>query len=348
MRRPSRIIHLIPWDGVGGVETAARSIGPVADGEMLLEVDHIFKKETNGPIARLLAPLALLSQALRRSRDDVDILIVSLWRSYIVGAIFKLLRPRSKLVVFLHFPSHVHWLDRLATRWAASLADEIWADSQATMAGRLTGVQSKNRVISFVSRRFDPPPARAVEPSFMFWGRLAPGKGLERAVRIFASIEEKRRSARFVIIGPDRGVAAPLKTLVASLGLQDKVTFWGPATQEEIVGLAGKASFYLQTSEQEGMAMSVVEAMQLGLAPVVTPVGEIGSYCRDGYNSVIVESDREAIAAVLELLNSDDRYQELRANAIATWDGGKLYRESVLEACRDLLDGDVRPVREFC
>ncbi|QGM45236.1 glycosyltransferase family 4 protein [Methylocystis heyeri] len=348
MTRTCRIVHLIPRDGVGGVETAAKSIGSLQDGALRFEVDYLFKSESASKFQNALDPVVMISQAVRRSREEVDILIVSLWRAYFVGAVFKLLRPRSKLVVFLHSSKHVHWLDVLCTRWAASLADEAWADCQATLTGRLTRPPLKVRIISFLTRRFDAPPPRAVEPTFIFWGRLAPGKGLERAVRIFASIREKRRSARFVIIGPDRGSEASLKTLVASLGLKDAVVFRGAATHDEIAGLARNASFYLQTSEQEGMAMSVVEAMQLGLAPIVTPVGEIGSYCREGYNSVIVDSDRDAVATVLELLDSDGRYQRLRANAVATWEGRRLYRDSVLDACRDLLDDHARSVKELC
>ncbi len=37
------------------------------------------------------------------------------------------------------------------------------------------------------------------------------------------------------------------------------------------------------------MAISVIEAMQAGLVPIVTPVGEITGYCSDGVNSVFFE-----------------------------------------------------------
>jgi glycosyltransferase involved in cell wall biosynthesis len=347
MTRSFKIVHLIPRDGVGGVETAAKSIGSLQDGALRFELDYIYKSPHSAKLKAALDPLVLLWQGLRRSGEDIDIMIVSLWRAYIVGAIFKLLRPRSRLVVFLHSSKHVHWIDVLGTRWAASLADEVWADCQATMTGRLTGLPPKARIISFLTRRFDPPSPRAVAPDFIFWGRLAPGKGLERAVRIFAAIWDKHRAARFDIIGPDRGSEVSLRALVASLGLKDAVVFRGLATQDEIAVLARNASFYLQTSEQEGMAMSVVEAMQLGLVPIVTPVGEIGSYCRDGYNAVIVDSDRDAIAAVIELLDSDSNYQALRANAVASWEGRELYRDSVLDACRDLLGADARLAEEL-
>jgi glycosyltransferase involved in cell wall biosynthesis len=345
----TRIAHLIPYDGIGGVETAARSIGCVKRGEMRFEVDFIFQNIHSRRTKYRFNPIPLLAAAWKYAKGDVDLLIVSLWRAYIVGVIAKLLRPELKMVVFIHLTHDVHWLDRHSTRWAASLADEIWADSEATMSNRLKGLPfKKHRVISFVTRRFEAPPPQAVEPSFIFWGRLNSQKGIERAIRIFASICKKRPSARFRLIGPDGGSLASLKALAVSLGLKDEIDFLGPATHEEIIDLARHASFYLQTSEYEGMAMSVVESMQLGLVPVVTPVGEIASYCRHNYNAVFVKSDQQVIEDVMQLLDSACKYHTLRSNAIATWTNHPLYRDCVLNACEALLDSDASPSEELC
>jgi glycosyltransferase involved in cell wall biosynthesis len=81
------------------------------------------------------------------------------------------------------------------------------------------------------------------------------------------------------------------------------------------------------------MAMSVVEAMQLGLVPVVTPVGEIPRYCLNGLNSIIVSDDERAVEDVLLALNKAETFQSLRRNAIATWDEIPVYKDSVIEAC---------------
>ena len=343
-----KIAHLIPYDGIGGVETAAKSIGCARFGRLRFEVDFIFKDIPSGSTKGTYNPIPLLAAAWKYAKSDVDILIVSLWRACIVGVIAKLLRPKLKMVVFIHLTHDVHWLDRHSTRWAACLADEIWADSEATMSNRLRGLPfTKHRVISFVTRRFEAPPPQAVEPSFIFWGRLNSQKRIDRAIRIFASICKKRPSARFRLIGPDGGCLPSLKALAFSLGLKDQIDFLGPATHEEINDLVQHASFYLQTSEYEGMAMSVVESMQLGLVPVVTPVGEIGSYCRHNYNAVIVKSDQQVIEDVMQLLDSACKYQTLRSNAIATWTNQPLYRDCVLNACEALLERDAIPTEEL-
>ena len=120
------------------------------------------------------------------------------------------------------------------------------------------------------------------------------------------------------------------------MGLMDNVFFLGPATSSELEVNAYKATFYLQTSLCEGMGMSVVEAMQMGLIPVVTPVGEIPAYCTHDFNALIVKSDQRVVENVREILSCDKKYQNIRQNAIATWKDAPLYVDSVLQACEEL------------
>lgn len=336
-----KFIHIVPYDGIGGVESAARSMGVVNFNDINFSIDFIFKNVT-GRKQRFATfnPLPIFSAAWRASRGDVDFVITSLWRSAIVGLLAKLLRPKLKLIAFLHCSGNAsNWLDFIFTHLAILLATEVWGDSQATLTHRVPQFYRKKcRVISFVIRHFEVLPVKKVEPTFIFWGRICPQKGLERAIRLFAEIKKTNEKARFWIVGPDGGLLAALQELCDTLGLSISVEFPGPMTHDDIIRFASQASFYLQTSRYEGMAMSVVESMQLGLVPIVTPVGEIGSYCKHCDNSVVVESDQKAIEDILKLLDSDDSYQKLRSNAIETWKDHLLYRESVLKACDALID----------
>ena len=338
--RPScKVMHIIPYDGIGGVESAARTMGCGRQGNFEFVMDFIFTNViTLKSALTTFNPLPIFAAAWRASRNDVDLIIVSLWRSAIVGLIAKLLRPKLKLVVFLHLPSDVHLLDFIFTRLSVRLATEVWADSKTTMARRVPGIRAeKCRVISFVTRRFETVQVRPVSPSFIFWGRITRQKGLDRAIHIFSAVHKQFPDGRFWVVGPDGGDMHFMQQLCISLGLKEVVVFLGAMTLDEISCYARQASFYLQTSIYEGMAMSVVESMQLGLVPVVTPVGEIGSYCRCGENSVFVKSDAKAVEDILNLLNTNVSYQMMRTNAIATWKDQPLYRDSVLKACEDLV-----------
>ncbi len=335
-----KVVHLVPFDVIGGVESAARTMVSVQAAQIDFNVEYIYKKIPQSKGIKAVYNILLLLPAVWRLQSlKPDVLIVSLWRSSLVGVFVKLLRPGIKLVTFIHSERDVHLFDYLFTRASMFLSHQVWADSEATIKGRLSPAQRRRcRVISFVTRRFEVLPLIVLKPTFIFWGRIHHQKGLDRAIRLFAEVYKKRPEARFMIVGPDGGVLSDLKKLCGELDLAESVTFLGSASHDQIVLYASQALFYLQTSLFEGMAMSVVEAMQMGLVPVVTPVGEIPSYSEDCRNALIVESDDKAVEDILSLLGSNDRYQALRTAAIQTWKDKSLYRESVLEACHKIIE----------
>jgi len=336
-----KALQLIPYDGIGGVEAAARSMDSLSTPEWSFQVCYLYPKVASraGRLATF-NPWPIVSTAWSIVREKPDVLVVSLWRSAISGILVKLLRPRIRLVTFIHNSVDAHQMDYLATRLAMALSSAIWADSQASLDRRFRKLPDVPiSVISFLVRRLSPIDLNSDElpqPSFIFWGRLAAQKNLGRALELFAEIHKRAPQARYLIIGPDGGEGNRLRSVIDALGLAQAVDLVGPKSFEEIAVLANRAAFYLQTSDYEGMAMSVVEAMQLGLVPIVTPVGEIGSYCRAGHNAVIIESTTQTAAAVLRLMNDSEEYFKLRSQAIATWQGRPLYSDSVLAACAAL------------
>lgn len=333
------VIHLIPYFAIGGVERAAQSMLESGHDHLSFSIATIIPPGTAIVRRTLWNPLFYFGalQTLLRSRPNV--LIVSLWRSYLIGVMLKLLRPRTRIVVFLHYPKHVHVIDASLTRLAACLATQVWADSLQTLEQRLPRLQSaKGRVISFVTDRIIPASTGAVvRPNFIFWGRIHPQKNLKRAVRIFAGVHARRPDARFVVIGPDGGDLEAVKQQVAEMGLNKVVLFRGSLDFSDIWHEAAAANFYLQTSKLEGMAMSVVEAMQMGLVPIVTPVGEIAHYAQKGRNALLVVDDAQVVAEVLELMRDIPRFKGLRANAIARWKDQPLYKDDVIQACSAVL-----------
>jgi len=342
MSGPVSIRHLMPYDGIGGVEVAARSADGLSGAGFSFALDYIWADVAGfNARARTFSPLGLLAKAAALARNPPDVLIVSLWRAALVGVLVKLVRPRLRLVLFLHNIRDEHAPDRWATRAAAALACQWWADAAQTLDQRIPGFPGKTRrVISFRARDLAALPAHPPAPHFIYWGRLGEQKRVDNALRLFAGVAQARSDARFTIIGPDGGCRAALEAQVQALGLAQAVHFAGPQPMEAIVAMAQNASFYLQTSAFEGMAMAVVEAMQLGLVPVVTPVGEIAHYCRDGANAVLVADDAGAVARIMALLDDADAYGALRKAAIAQWQGQPSYRQSLAAACSALVAGN--------
>jgi glycosyltransferase involved in cell wall biosynthesis len=341
-----RIVHLIPYHEIGGVEIAARSLPTGRHGELGFERNYLVRArnstveagEHHGPPISLNNPYANWHALWRLYRDPPDVLVASLWRSALVLICLKFLRPRTKMVVFLHLAHDVHFVDKLANRAAMSLSDAIWADSSVTLERRVPrGLHGKGRVVSFLLNQRSLPEHRDPTPEFIFWGRLNAQKGLDRALGLFATVVRQRRDARFTIIGPDGGMEDHLRAQMAELGLNDHVVFKGRMRHEDIADAASRASFYLQTSLNEGMAMSVVEAMQSGLVPVVTPVGEIANYCHDKDSAIFVHEDDAAVEAVLALLADPDQYRRMSCAAAKSWQEKPLYQDDFLDAARELI-----------
>ena len=334
-----KVIHLVPYDGIGGVETAARSMADHSIKDIEFQVDYVYPPPSgqHGP-GDMLSPLPIWRSTRRVLAEKPDLLIVSLWRSCLVALLSKLFYRKLRLVLFLHFPSDAHWVDRFLTRWVAAMAEEIWADSQETLRDRLPSKYlGKRKIISFVTRVIEPLPAKRVEPVFIFWGRLHAQKALDRALHIFSVVYRYNDAARFIIIGPDGGDLERIRMLASKLELMSAVSFRGEMDFNTISEEACVASFYLQTSTLEGMAMSVVEGMQLGLVPVVTPVGEIKSYCKHGENALLIQSDTAVVVEIVALLNQEELYQSMRNNAVSTWAEKTIYAESILQACQEML-----------
>ena len=186
-----QILHLIPYDTVGGVETAVRAVpadwngsaGAVTFRRAYL-VTHspveTFPDDWHGPRISVNHPVAhwkLLRFALK-SRPDL--LVASLWRSCPTLIAFKIVRPRAKIVLFLHSAVDVHVFDKLLNRAAMLLADEIWADSNTTLEARVpSSARKRAQVLSFLTQRpslssiaLCAEEAKREVPNFAFWGRL--------------------------------------------------------------------------------------------------------------------------------------------------------------------------------
>jgi glycosyltransferase involved in cell wall biosynthesis len=333
-------VHLIPSFGLGGVERAAETIRLLDRNVLNICVLPVFS--SNSPSSRLIIFFRIRSLFfifIRLIQLKPKVLIVSLWWCCIIGITYKLFRPKLRLVTFIHLSVDSHLHDFFLTRISCFLSSEIWADSLASKEARLPRVLARRaRVISFLLDHHTPNPYFKVSPSFIFWGRLHPQKNLERALIFFKKVKSCffPQQVKFTIVGPDQGELSKLKFLCESYSIVNDVQFVGPKTFDEIRLIARESSFYLQTSVAEGMGVSVVEAMQLGLIPLVSAVGEFSNYILHGTNGVFLSDDDEGLRALKSFLSDENEYLRVRRNAIATWSGVATYRESVRDACMNL------------
>lgn len=151
--------------------------------------------------------------------------------------------------------------------------------------------------------------------------RLVPIKSIDIFVRAIAELAAVRPATTAAIVG-DGPLREPLERLARELGVADRITFAGQ--QRDVHEWLRRSRIFVLTSQSEGLALSLMEAMTCGLPGVVSHVGDLSDLVTDGVNGFLVsEREPRAFAARLaEILDDPARY---RAFAQAARDAARRY-----------------------
>jgi glycosyltransferase involved in cell wall biosynthesis len=125
--------------------------------------------------------------------------------------------------------------------------------------------------------RFPPPPPRTPESyagrplRLAFLGRLVPYKGADMLIEAAAPLlAEGRVTLEIIGFGPER---ESLEALAAKLGLADRVVFTGKISHHDVAGRFREADVFAFPSVHEFGGAVVLEAMAMGLVPLVVDYG---------------------------------------------------------------------------
>ena len=136
-------------------------------------------------------------------------------------------------------------------------------------------------------------------------GRLIEKKGLPVALRAFAKFLREYPNATLTIAG-EGPLLGQLQELARDLKIDDRVSFTGFISQEQLRDLYYQSHIFLHPSEtgadgnQEGIPNSMLEAMASGLPVFATRHGGIPEAIENGMSGVLVpEHDHEALARTL-------------------------------------------------
>ncbi|MGZ4534756.1 MAG: glycosyltransferase family 4 protein [Nocardioidaceae bacterium] len=147
-------------------------------------------------------------------------------------------------------------------------------------------------------------------------GRLAPEKGYPRLLRAFAPLAAAHPDWELHIYGegPER---AALAARIDRLGLDGRALLMGYT--DDLRGVLADASAYAMTSHSEGFPMALIEAMSVGLPPVVMdcPRGP-AEIVADGRNGRLVADGDEGgfTAALRDVVERADVRRRLGAQAL--------------------------------
>src|SRR4029077_126154 len=133
--------------------------------------------------------------------------------------------------------------------------------------------------------------------TLLYVGRLAPLKDHCTLLQAVSLVRMHHPDVRLWIVG-DGPLEFGLRKLTDELGLNECVTFFGE--QADVSPFLLAADLFVSSSVTEGLPVSLLEAMSVGLPAVLTDVGGMGEIARlSGAVTLVPSCDPEGMAAAL-------------------------------------------------
>jgi len=108
-------------------------------------------------------------------------------------------------------------------------------------------------------------------PTVVFVGRLHPQKKLHWLIDSFARVVQQQPKAVLALIG-DGALRDELSQQVQSLGLENNVRFTGRVSSDGVLEWLQAGDVFTLVSAVEGLPCSLIEAMSVGITPVVSDI----------------------------------------------------------------------------
>ncbi|TMP50784.1 glycosyltransferase family 1 protein [Pseudoalteromonas sp. S201] len=145
--------------------------------------------------------------------------------------------------------------------------------------------------------------------NFTFMGELSERKGIKDLIHAFAKSEND--NARLLVAG--NGDVDSLVTLCSEIGISEKVEFLGWINKEQKLDLLARTDVVVLPSYAEGLPMSILEAMSVGLPVITTPVGAVEDAITHNEHGLLVNPGNIAqiSSALSELAQSSDKRTQL-------------------------------------
>ena len=140
----------------------------------------------------------------------------------------------------------------------------------------------------------------------LFVGRLCQQKNLKLWVNVASRVANQVPNATFVIVG-DGSHRLLMREWVLASGLEERFLFLGSRMHEELPAVYAAADIFLLTSDYEGLARVVQEAMLAGLPVVSTACSGSTELIEEGRTGHILAcGDAPGLAQAVSRLLADD------------------------------------------
>ncbi len=144
--------------------------------------------------------------------------------------------------------------------------------------------------------------------------RLVPVKNIDLMLDIFHAYRRKFHCGHLILVG--EGVCRQqLEQKVAQYDLQENVTFTG--YQQDCAPWYQLMDYYLLTSDDEGLPLSVLEAMACGVVIVSRDVGDMKRLLQDGGGRIVYSTESTVWLDTLKDIDAgSEKYLQLSQQAV--------------------------------
>jgi glycosyltransferase involved in cell wall biosynthesis len=217
-------------------------------------------------------------------------------------------------------PEHFRWFDKPAWDlflWTAVKGSQVLiADSPATKADlvHFYGLPESRVHVALLGVEdefFSIAETRGpVGPYLLCVSTLHPHKNIERLIRVFARLRERRTDLQLVVAGL-RGFRTPqIEQLIAGLRLEKSVRLTGWIPRQELYDLYRHAAAFVYPSTFEGFGLPVVEAMAAGVPMACSDIEPLRGIVADAAFRFDPHDD-EAMLRAIECALSDNSLVEI-------------------------------------
>lgn len=236
-------------------------------------------------------------------------------------------RPETKVVMTAHYVRRgsdsplYKWIYRRIDRHIF-VSDIALRSFMSTWRGRRPPFDTTRMLVihnslNLPENHLSTDPPRQSQPTAMYHGRLAQGKGLETLLRAFAIVIDSKVKLRLRIVGtgnPD--YADKLRRLADRLCIRDRID-WTRHTPDPTSYIRQSDFGVLPSSEPEAFGLANLEYMAEQRPQVCTSNGAQPEYLTDGVEAFLVPpEDPEALAAAMQRLATDQALRtEMGRNA---------------------------------
>ncbi len=170
----------------------------------------------------------------------------------------------------------------------------------------------------------------------LYWGRLAPWKGLRMLIKIMPKLLEINQFFRLVIVGSGPEEKS-LQQMIKNMRLEKKVYLVGPKNQVELAVYLAAAEMFILNTAYEGFSHDILEAMLVGLPVITTPAGGNKEIIHQGENGFMVKYNDEfnLVEAIKTVWNTPELRERFVENGKKT--AAHFSAEKMLKKTMDLL-----------